>query len=145
MEQTLTTPQQKHDSYLESPSMIDERLEEIDARLEKIVNHKLKLVLQETSNKRDLSESVARVTSEGVNGELQQLLYDIRALKNTGSSNDFNLLNNKIRFIETLLAEQITEAELMKKYYFTLNSKKKKGKIGAFNHIKHRIGNVYWK
>lgn len=37
----------------------------------------------------------------------------------------------------------MTEAQLMKKYYFTLNSKKKKGKIGDFNHLKHRVTNTY--
>lgn len=107
------------------------------------MTRKLKLVLQETSHKQDLSQSIARLTSEHVNLELQTLLHEIRALKHNGSANDVTLLNNKIRFIETLLAEQITEAELMKKYYFTLNSKKKKGKIGDFNHLKHRVSSVY--
>ena len=39
-------------------------------------------------------------------------------------------MNKKIKFIETLIAEQTVESELMKKYYFKLNSNKKKGKIG---------------
>jgi hypothetical protein len=37
-----------------------------------------------------------------------------------------DLYNQKITFIETLLAEQSTEAELMKKHYFQLSSNKKK-------------------
>ncbi len=54
-------------------------------------------------------------------------------------------MNNKIKFIETILAEQSTESELMKKYYFGLNSNKKKGKIGDFTHIKNRMGDAYRK
>lgn len=38
-----------------------------------------------------------------------------------------DLYNQKITFIETLLAEQLTEAELMKKHYFHMSSNKKKG------------------
>jgi hypothetical protein len=31
----------------------------------------------------------------------------------------------------------------MKKYYYGLNSNKKKGKIGDFNHVKNKMTEVY--
>ena len=53
------------------------------------------------------------------------------------------VLNQKISFIETLMAEQSTEAELMKKHYYHLSSNRLKGKIGDFNHLKTKVGDVY--
>lgn len=41
------------------------------------------------------------------------------------------------------MAQQTTEAELMKKYYYNLSSHKLKGKIGDFNHLKTKVGDVY--
>lgn len=80
-----------------------------------------------------------------LSNELQQLITQIRSIKNSERSGDFTILNQKIRFIEAIMAEQSTEVELMKKHYFGLNSNKKKGKIGDFNHRKSRVGEAYIK
>ena len=53
------------------------------------------------------------------------------------------VLNQKINFIETLMAEQSTEAELMKKHYYQLSSNRLKGKVGDFNHLKTKVGDVF--
>jgi hypothetical protein len=53
------------------------------------------------------------------------------------------VLNQKISFIETLMAEQSTEGELMKKHYYHLSSNRLKGKVGDFNHLKTNVGDVY--
>jgi hypothetical protein len=52
------------------------------------------------------------------------------------------LFNKKIFFLEKLLAENITEAELMRKYYFSLfSSNKNKGRIGDFSKIRYHTLN----
>lgn len=78
---------------------------------------------------------------EQINEELQVLVQEIRQLRGKGS--EMHLLNQKIGFIETLMAEQNTEAELMKKHYYHLSSSKLKGKVGDFNHLRTRVGDAY--
>jgi hypothetical protein len=78
---------------------------------------------------------------EEINEELQKLLAEIKHLQS--KTNEVNVFNQKITFIETLMAEQSTEAELMKKYYYNISSNKLKGKIGDFNHLRTRVGDAY--
>ncbi|MCB0369952.1 MAG: hypothetical protein KDD45_11100 [Bdellovibrionales bacterium] len=53
-------------------------------------------------------------------------------------------LNQKIRLIENVMAEQAVESELMKKYYLGLTANKKQGKVGDFHHFKHRVGQMHF-
>lgn len=78
---------------------------------------------------------------EQINLELQRLVQEIRQLRGKGS--EMQLLNQKIAFIETLMAEQSTEAQLMKKHYYRLTSTKLKGKVGDFTHLHARVGDAY--
>jgi hypothetical protein len=40
------------------------------------------------------------------------------------------------------MAEQATESSLMKKYYYKLNSNKKKGKVGDFTYFKGKVSEI---
>lgn len=53
------------------------------------------------------------------------------------------LLNQKIAFIETLMAGQNVEAEMMKKHYYHLSSSKIKGKVGDFTHHRAKVADAY--
>jgi hypothetical protein len=59
------------------------------------------------------------------------------------SGGGMQLLNQKIAFIETLMAEQNAEGEMMKKHYYHLSSSKIKGKVGDFTHQRAKVADAY--
>lgn len=77
-----------------------------------------------------------------MNCELQHLLELMRGAEGMGSG-EVRVLNQKIAFIETLMAEQNVEAEMMKKHYYHLSSSKIKGKVGDFNHQRTKVAAAF--
>lgn len=120
-----------------------EKLRRIDDKMNSLVTRKLELVAQETRKSKDLTQSVLRLSRQEIDHELQQLVEEIRTFQNRNEEISVPLLTQKISFIETLLAEQATEGELMKKYYYSLSSNKSRGKIGDFTHKKSGITEIF--
>ena len=56
---------------------------------------------------------------------------------------EMGVLNQRIAFIETLMAEQNVEAEMMKKHYYHLSSTKIKGKVGDFTHQRTKVADAF--
>lgn len=113
-------------------------LERIEREVTRLVNKKLQVMFESLHSRR---QEQYESRKEQINGELQGLVQEIRQLRGRGS--EMPLLNQKIALIETLMAEQSTEAQLMKKHYYRLSSSKLKGKVGDFNHLRTRVGDAY--
>jgi hypothetical protein len=66
-------------------------------------------------------------------------MKSIKKLKGRGSGNEINMLNKKIEYLESLMAENATESELYKKYYYRCNSNKSRNSIGRFMSMGPRV------
>jgi hypothetical protein len=102
-----------------------------------LVTRKLQLMSESLQGK-DGSEQ----RKKEVNFELQHLLQLMRCAEGMGSG-EVRVLNQKIAFIETLMAEQNVEAEMMKKHHYHLSSSKIKGRVGDFTHQRTKVAAAF--
>jgi hypothetical protein len=103
------------------------------------VNKKLQMMFESLQGKGSKEKEREK---QQANAELQDLLAQMRKVESLKDS-DMQLLNQKISFIETLMAEQNAEGEMMKKHYYSLSSNRIKGKVGDFTHQRTKVANAY--
>lgn len=100
----------------------------IDEKLNQLINSKLSLVKEHLSSKKKVDKLLFATKATEIDSQLQQLLEKIIKIKTSNeiSAKNDEILNKKIAYIETLLAEQMTELELMKKRVHRIETAKKK-------------------
>jgi hypothetical protein len=122
---------------------MNEEIEDLSDRLNTLIARKLSKLSGFLKYTKDADRIVfdKPLNKSDFYNDLKDLIRRIKQLKSSNKDNDeeIKLLNKKIECIESLIAENVTESELIKKYYLCFNFNRSRDTIGRFMSMGPRV------